>query len=305
MSVPASGSPDLGGNAGSGVIHDIGYRHYDGPRMGRGYVLRSLFLQSLLGAYGIGRSAKSKVMPLLLFVVMCVPAVIIVAVVVGLGQDSLPIKYTTYAVVMQAVIAIFVAAQAPQSVSRDLRFRLTSLYFSRPLLRSDYVLAKYAAMTSALFVLMAVPLLILYGGALLAKLPPAAQTREFLQGLAGVVLFALVLAGVGLLLAAFTPRRGLGVAAIIAVLLVTFTAVITVQGIAASQGEDTIVYYAGLFSPFTLVDGVQVWLFGGEVSEGVQRPGTLVGAVFLAVTAAVIAGSYALLLLRYRRVSIS
>lgn len=296
MSVPVSGS---------GVIHDIGYRHYDGPRLGGGYVLRSLYLQSLLGAYGIGRSAKSKVMPFLLFAVMCVPAIIIVAVVVGLGEDSLPIKYTTYAVVMQAVIAIFVAAQSPQSVSRDLRFRLTSLYFSRPLLRSDYVLAKYAAMTSALFVLMALPLTILFGGALLAKLPPAAETRHYLQGLAGVTLFALVLAGVGLLLAAFTPRRGLGVAAIIAVLLVTFTAVVTVQGIAVSQGEDTIAYYAGLFSPFTLVDGVQVWLLGGEESPDIEPAGTLVGPVFLAVTAAVIVGSYALLLLRYRKVSVS
>lgn len=296
MSAPVSGS---------GVIHDIGYRHYDGPRLGRGYVLRSLFVHSFLGAYGIGRSAKSKVMPFLLLVVMCVPAIIIVAVVVGLGQDSLPIKYTTYAVVMQAVIAIFVAAQSPQSVSRDLRFRLTSLYFSRPLLRSDYVLAKYAAMTCALFVLMAVPLTVLFGGALLAKLPPAAESRHYLQGLAGVVLFAVVLAGVGLLLAAFTPRRGLGVAAIIAVLLVTFTAVVTVQGIAASHGEHAIAYYAGLFSPFTLVDGVQVWLFGGEFAEEIKPPGKFVGPIFLAVTAAVIAGSYALLLLRYRRVSVS
>lgn len=296
MSAPASGS---------GVIHDIGYRHYDGPRLGRGYVLRSLFLQSLLGAYGVGRSVKSKVMPLLLLAIMCVPAIIIVAVVVGLGQDSLPIKYTTYPVVMQAVIAIFVAAQSPQLVSRDLRFRLTSLYFSRPLLRSDYVLAKFAAMTSALFLLIALPLTILFGGALLAKLPPAAEVRHYLQGLAGALLFAIVLAGVGLLLAAFTPRRGLGVAAIIAVLLVSFAAVITVQGIATEQGADTIVYYAGLFSPFTLVEGVQVWLLGGERTHDIGAAGTLVGPVFLGVTVALIVGSYVLLLLRYRRVSVS
>lgn len=296
MSAPVSGS---------GVIHDIGYRHYDGPRLGRGYVVRSLLLSSLLGAFGIGRSIKSKVMPFLLLAIMCVPAVIIVAVVVGLGQDRLPIKYTTYPVVMQAVIAIFVAAQSPQLVSRDLRFRLTSLYFSRPLLRSDYVLAKFVAMTTAMFLLIALPLTILFGGALLAKLPPAAETRHYLQGLAGALLFALVLAGVGVLLAAFTPRRGLGVAAIIAVLLVTFAAVITVQGIAADQGEDTIVDYAGLFSPFTLVDGVQVWLLGGERNPDLAAPGTWVGPVFLAVNITLIVGSYVLLLLRYRRVSVS
>ena len=72
---------------------------------------------------------------------------------------------------MQVVIAIFVAAQAPAVMSRDLRYRVISLYFSRPLGRSDYVQAKYAAMVTALFVLMALPLTILFLGALLAKLP--------------------------------------------------------------------------------------------------------------------------------------
>src|SRR5690606_15331260 len=61
-------------------IHDIGYRNYDGPRLGRAYARRSLYSQSLRGAYGLGRSVKSKVLPMLLFVVMCVPAAIMVAV---------------------------------------------------------------------------------------------------------------------------------------------------------------------------------------------------------------------------------
>jgi ABC-2 type transport system permease protein len=43
-----------------GVIHDIGFRHYTGPRLGRGYLLRSLYVESLRGAYGLGRSAKSR-----------------------------------------------------------------------------------------------------------------------------------------------------------------------------------------------------------------------------------------------------
>ena len=64
-------------------IHNIGYRNYDGPRLGRAYARRSLFSQTLRGAYGLGRSAKSKVLPMLLFVVMCVPAAIMVAVAVA------------------------------------------------------------------------------------------------------------------------------------------------------------------------------------------------------------------------------
>jgi ABC-2 type transport system permease protein len=292
-------------NPQTGVIHDIGYRHYTGPRLGRGAIVRSLFVQSLRGAYGLGRSAKSKVMPILLLVVMCIPAVVIAAVVNGLKLKEQPLPYTRYAIVLQAVVAIFVAAQAPQLVSRDLRFRLTSLYFSRPLSRLDYVVGKCAAMVCALLVLLVAPLTILYGGALLARLPVGAETRHFLLGVAGAVLFALVLAGMGLLIAAFTPRRGFGVAAVIAVLLVTYTGVSVVQGIAHEQGKDTVAGYAGLFSPFTLVDGLQVWLLNAEPSTPAGPPGTIGGLIFLATAVALVAGSFALLVLRYRKVSIS
>ncbi|PZS35005.1 MAG: hypothetical protein DLM59_03670 [Pseudonocardiales bacterium] len=289
----------------TGVIHDIGYRHYTGPRLGRGAIVRALFVQSLRGAYGLGRSAKSKVMPILLLVIMCVPALVIAAVVNGFKLTAQPVPYTRYAVVLLAVVAIFVAAQSPQMVSRDLRFRLTSLYFSRPLGRLDYVLAKYAAMVCALLLLLVSPLVILYGGGLLARLPAGAETRHFLLGAVGAVFFAVVLAAVGLLIAAFTPRRGLGVAAVIAVLLVTYSGVSVVQGIAQDQGQDTVAAYAGLFSPFTLVDGVQVWLLNARPSSPVGPPGTTGGLVFLATTLALLAGSFGLLVLRYRKVSIS
>jgi ABC-2 type transport system permease protein len=61
----------------TGAIHDIGYRHYEGPRLGAGYIRRSLFVETLRGAYGLGRSARSKVMPFLLLGVMVIPAVVV------------------------------------------------------------------------------------------------------------------------------------------------------------------------------------------------------------------------------------
>jgi ABC-2 type transport system permease protein len=41
------------------VIHDIGYRHYDGPRLGRPYAIRSLYLHNLRAAYGRPRRGPS------------------------------------------------------------------------------------------------------------------------------------------------------------------------------------------------------------------------------------------------------
>ncbi|KPC72432.1 membrane protein, partial [Streptomyces sp. NRRL WC-3753] len=197
--------------------------------MGRSHARRALYSQSLRGAYGLGRSAKSKVLPMLLFVVMCVPAAIMVAVAVATKAKDLPVDYTRYAVVMQAVIGLYVASQAPQSVSRDLRFKTVPLYFSRPVERVDYVLAKYAAMASALFLLTAVPLLVLYAGALLAELDFADQTAGFGQGMVSVALLSLLFAGIGLVVSAVTPRRGFGIAAVIAVFTITYGAVSTVQ----------------------------------------------------------------------------
>jgi ABC-2 type transport system permease protein len=145
----------------------------------------------------------------------------------------------------------------------------------------------------------------LYGGALLAQMSLWHNTRGFLVALAGVVVFAVVLASIGLVIAAFTPRRGLGVAAVVAVLLVLAGVSGTIQGIADHEGNHTIAGYAGLISPFTLVDGVQTWAFGAKSSTISHPPGATGGITFVLATIALVAACYGLLVLRYRKVSVS
>ncbi|MEU7054489.1 ABC transporter permease [Streptomyces sp. NPDC046197] len=286
-------------------IHNIGYRTYDGPRLGRAYARRSLYSQSLRGAYGLGRSVKSKVLPILLFIVMCVPAAIMVAVAVATKAKELPVEYTRYAILMQAVISLYVASQAPQSVSRDLRFKTVPLYFSRPIETADYVRAKYAALASALFILTAAPLLVLYVGALLAKLDFAHQTKGFAQGLVSVALLSLLFAGIGLVIASVTPRRGFGIAAVIAVLTISYGAVSVLQAIADAQSNTGVIPWIGLFSPVTLIDGLQSAFLGATArNPGSVAPTTAEGVVYVLVVLGVIAASYGLLLRRYRKVGL-
>ncbi|AIR99282.1 membrane protein [Streptomyces glaucescens] len=286
-------------------IHDIGYRGYDGPRLGRASIRRALYSQSLRGAYGLGRSARSKVLPMLLFAVMCLPAGIMVAVAVATKANDLPVEYTRYAILMQAVISLYVASQAPQSVSRDLRFKTVPLYFSRPMETADYVRAKYAALASAMFLLTATPLLVLYLGALLAKLDFADQTKGFAQGLVSVALLSLLFAGLGLVLAAVTPRRGFGIAAVIAVLTITYGAVSTLQAIAFEQDTTDAIGWIGLFSPITLIEGVQSAFLGADSTfPGGIDPSGGQGAVYVLVTLGLIAGCYGLLVRRYRKVGL-
>ncbi|MEU6538919.1 ABC transporter permease [Streptomyces sp. NPDC047000] len=302
---PAPGNPAVTPPGDQTRIHDIGYRSYGGPRLGRAYARRSLYSQSLRGAYGLGRSVKSKVLPMLLFAVMCVPAAIMVAVAVATKLKELPVEYTRYAIIMQAVISLYVASQAPQSVSRDLRFKTVPLYFSRPIETADYVRAKFAALASALFVLTATPLLVLYVGALLAKLDFADQTKGFAQGLVSVALLSLLFAGIGLVIAAVTPRRGFGIAAIIAVMTISYGAVSTLQAIADAQGSQGAVPWIGLFSPITLIGGLQTAFLGatstfpGGASTG---PSHTQGIVYVVAVLGLIAAAHGLLLRRYRKV---
>lgn len=299
MSTDSAMSPD------TTQIHNIGYRDYEGPRLGRAYARRSLYSQSLRGAYGLGRSAKSKVLPAILFAVMCVPAAIMVAVAVATKAKDLPVDYTRYAIFMQAVIGLYLAAQAPQTVSRDLRFKTVPLYFSRPVERVDYVLAKYGAMASALFVLTAAPLVILYVGSLLAKMDFGDQSAGFGQGLVSVALLSILFGGLALVMAAFTPRRGFGVAAVIATLTITYGAVSTVQAIAWSTESTGVVKWLGLFSPITLIDGVQTAFLGASSSfPGGEGPTAGSGVVYLLVVLALVFGSYAVLMRRYRKVGL-
>ncbi|MGW8377824.1 ABC transporter permease [Streptomyces sp. ODS28] len=284
------------------VIHNIGYRGYDGPRLGRGYARRSLFVQSLRGAYGIGRSAKSKVLPMLLFGVACVPAAIVVAVAVFTKAKQLPVDSSSYVLTLQPVIGIFLAAAAPQLVSLDLRFRTVPLYFSRSITHADYVQAKLAALWAALMIFIATPVLILYVGSLLAKMEFGAQTEEFGQALAFCLLFSLLHAGVALAVAALTPRRGFGVAAVIAVLTIPYMLAQSLQGIAVVQGHEGAAGWLGLVSPGTLMDGIQFTFLGGDSNfpnnvelAGGQAP------FYLLLFAALVAGAYALLLRRYRK----
>lgn len=305
MPTPADiAAPDPGPGPHQGVIHDLGYRHYDGSRLGRGYITRALFLETTRGAYGLGRKARSKVMPMILLATMCFPALVIAIIASVTNLDELPADYTNYTNNLQLVIMIYIASQAPASVSRDLRFRTMSLYFSRPMQRTDYVAAKFAAMATALFILMALPLTILFFGALLAQMPLTEQVPDYLRAMGGASLVALVLAGFGVVVAALTPRRGLGVAAIIAVLVILIGVQGAVESIAVEQGSDTVASYAGLISPFTLVDGVQHGLLGASSALPVHPPGTLGALVFLGVVVLFVAGCFGTLVLRYRKVSI-
>jgi ABC-2 type transport system permease protein len=142
--------------------------------------------------------------------------------------------------------------------------------------------------------------ILLYVGALAAEADVGEHTADFLAALVGVVLLSAVLASLAALVASHTRRRGLAVGITIIALLVTTGVVTAVQAIASEQGSETVGLVAGLFSPFSLVDGVQGALLGGT-SSFEPSPEAGWGLLYLLVSLAVTAGGLWLLLRYYRR----
>ncbi|MGW4382107.1 ABC transporter permease [Kitasatospora sp. NPDC004531] len=290
----------------SGVIHDIGYRPYTGPRLGRGYATRSLYVQSLRAAFGLGRSGKSKVLPFLLFGGMTAPTLAIIAIVAFADLKEMPLDYAQYLGNFGVLTQIFLAAQAPVLMSRDLRHHVVPLYFSRPASRGNYVAAKFAAMVSALLIILVLPLLVLFVGAMLNSFPLGDNLAHLGYGLVAAVLYALLYSALGLLIAAATPRRGFGVAAIMGTLMITAAVSAIARGL--TGGFDPVpresAHWANLISPTATVEGLvnKVFDTGGESFDKLIAPGTTGVLVFAAVIVLLTAGSYALTLRRYRNV---
>jgi len=283
----------------TGVIHDIGYQRYSGPRLGRVAIQRALFVHGLRAAFGFGRSAKAKTFPWLVAGIMLLVAVIVAAVRSITGEVFF--TYFQYADQMNFLIIFFAAIVAPQLVSRDLRAGVLPLYFSRPLRAADYVIAKFAAMTAAIWLLVGVPQFIMFLGAAFTTKTGVSgvfnELWELLPGWAYSLLWAVMFAGISLLIASLTGKQAFAAGGIVAVFLMT----VPVVGVLASLPNTTANSLSGLASPIFLIGGVGEWLTGteSELDVGVGQFGPIYGIE----AACLVAGCFLLLLARYRKVA--
>jgi ABC-2 type transport system permease protein len=307
MSGETAMSGEIAGHG--GVIHDLGYQHYDGPRLGRAAIIRALYWHSLRSAFGIGRGVRAKIVPILTFVLMCLPAVANAISAARGGGRIVP--YDTYVFRLRGlVMVIFVAAQAPELVSRDLRSHVLPLYFCRPMRRLDYPLAKLAAFTVACLALIEIPLLLLYLGTIVSAGGSAAvwnQTKALIPGLLIGALWAVLFAAIGLALASLTGRRAYATGAIAIYFFLSWSLASILIGVTGGRSgpatSPLASRLAGLVSPPTVLEGVRQWLGGTSVSP-VPRPGSvgvLYGVMFLVLLGASLGGLAA----RYRKAGVS
>ncbi|ONI74975.1 hypothetical protein ALI144C_40085 [Actinosynnema sp. ALI-1.44] len=280
----------------AGVIHDIGYQRYEGPRLGRRYSMWSIYVHSVRSAFGIGRTAKAKLLPVAMFTLACLASLIIVVVSSQFPEPIL--SYVGLVSTFSYGITAFAAITAPELASRDLRNSLLPLYFSRPPHRTDYALAKFGALISSVFIMYAGPLLIMFIGMAFSSGSIGdvfGELGDLMPGLASGLIHSVVVAAIALPLASLTGRRVFATGLIIAVFLLSAP----ISGALQSFSRGDAAYLAGLLNPVNLLNGVDEWLFGtvNEITL-IGRFGPIYGvaALLLAVLGT------ALLMWRYKKV---
>ncbi len=284
MSVPAPAN-----GARYGEVYDRGYQHYEGARHGRLGNTWALARWSMARALGLKKGWTSKVIPALLYIGALLPVIVAI----GVSAFIPGAEFLGYPELLGAIFLLegmFVATIAPEMVCPDRREGVLPLYFSRPIRRGDYVLAKLVAAAILTLSISVLPAAILWIGLQLVAPDPLRAMGDNIGDLGRVViagtLIALYLGAIGLAISSFTKRKAVAVGIIIVGFTVT-------EGLSAALGEalagvqpwgDWVQYLSPTRTVMNLVGALWPAEMGmGEFPEFAPLP--VVAAVMLAVVA--------------------
>jgi ABC-2 type transport system permease protein len=198
-----------------------------------------------------------------------------------------------------ALLPIFLAAQAPELVVNDIRHRVLPLYFSRPIRRIDYVVAKVTALAIGLLALTLVPVLLLFIGRVLSTDDLVAAVGDEVGAMPEIigsgVIHAVVLASIGLAICSLAGRRAYAAGAVLAVFLIGGV----ISDSFSENGQDV----AAFVSPLAILDGTRQWLFGGAVDGAPAATSELPLALYGLAALILVLVSWAVLAIRYRRLT--
>jgi ABC-2 type transport system permease protein len=297
------------GQSRAGSIYDLGYRGYEGPRLGRRAAIFALLTHSLRTAYGLGRSTRSKVMPVGLAVLAVLISLLglgLLALFAQLGEAGKafefisPVKYATLFPILAVLVFLFCASQAPELFGRDQRAGILPLYFSRAVSRLDYAAARTLGLLASLLILVLSPYLALMIGRVLVAPSLSDGLSEELPNLPialAVGLVVVVLVGtISAAIAALTPRRAYATVAIIAIFLIpNIGASILVELDTGLLGQ-----IAVLLSPADVLDGVNSVLFDVPADNPAVSDAGLSDWTLVAGAAAWIGASVLIIARRYQ-----
>ena len=198
-------------------IADRRFQHYEGRRLGVAYSFWTLVVHSILWVLGLKRSARYKIVPIIVIAIAYLPSlVLIVVVTVAPPGTQLP-GYPDFYQFITAAIYIFVALTAPELICPDRRHGTLRMYMTSNLGPTTYIAAKLVAVWAVLAIVTTGPVLIEFAGYSLFGHGPAGLVKS-LETLGEVVGSGLMLAvffgSVALAVSSLTDRNAFAAAAI-------------------------------------------------------------------------------------------
>ncbi len=256
-----------------GEVFDRGYRHYDGPRLGRNHARRALIGYSVKRAMGIKKSWTAKVIPMFLYIAVSIPVVVSLGI-AGFLPSAEILAYGEFFSFVFLLQGVFAATIAPEMLSTDRHEKVLSLYFSRAITRLDYILAKLSATALLMMTMSLVPAAILWLGRQLLDDSPLSAMKNNIGDLGKLivagVLISLYIGSVALMVSSFTGRKSIAVAVIIILFLVSTSLAFALEAaVEADWGK-----YLVFLSPTNTVEGMSLTLFNqeGPTSEFQNQP---------------------------------
>jgi ABC-2 type transport system permease protein len=287
----------------AGTIYDRGYRHYEGPREGRGRRVRAIAVAGVRRVLGLKRNWKTKVVPWGLLVLAFGPvfAFIGARVLVGEAVGEF-LGYGRYLRVVAGLLLLFAATAGPELLCPDRRQNVLALIFTRPVTRSDYLVAKLAALLAVVGLIAVVPLVVLFLGNALTADSAATYLREHLDDLGKILVAGSVLtvfySVTALAAASLTDRRAVATAAYLGVFLGSSALANILFFTAQFDGKRWVAFLSLSGLPGRFVDG----LFGAQFDPGtLADQAGFTGPGYLAAMAVVAAAAAAVLSWRVLR----
>ena len=312
-----------------GEIFDIGYQHYEGPRGGRARAIWSLWVNGFRTTLGLGRGALAKILPGLMFLCVTAPAagIVLLAAIIGPEEALIP-SHEDYYELISILMLLFSAIIAPELLIPDRRSGVINLYLVRPITAIDYVAARWSAFLGLSLILAYSGQVLLLIGFLLTANDPVDYLRDnwldIPKFLAAGALVALFVTTIPMAVSAFTTRRAYAAAAVIAVFVISLPVTGMLTAATSCEGDFTVTIDSGggqsvqcervtgdLAKWFSLLDvgrapiHMSDFIFGSESEDDIAEVRKeLHASIPIAWYALLVLGPGALLLLRYRRMTI-
>lgn len=270
---PAKPHESVRRGEGGSEIHDLGYRPYQGKRLGPIWSMRSLFIYSLRRALGLKRRNRLKMAPFFSIFAAWMPAIGVIFGAVFIrdasGMDSIAKQLLDYAGYINQIsfpLMLFCVAAIPGVLTTDRTTGMLAMYMASPLTRSTYFLSKALAIFVVLMALTVAPILFLVTAAHLLGFGDGGIMgffKVFAQALGAGTLMSLCLGSIAMFVSSIPKRWSLASVGIFGALSIPNLAAEMLYSSSPGRGIEWVAF----LSPFDVVSRAWAGIFQGRLES--------------------------------------